>query len=237
MLATQPFDAKPGVVADYQGAPIDIFYSGREAVKYMAAPLTVDGTLTNNPLNSPFQYWIFAGTLMGRVTSTKKYANSIIGPTNSAYTSGGTTLVASANTVAEVVRRFGSSGTFTLLGPATAGGVIASPNQVVTYSAASGTSITITSTGINYVSGSLIMPNDGSQNVITVSCGIYGFKVTDATNINRLDVGNAQLLLQGGTLNDQALQQWPADASIIAYLKAAITKYCSGTTFLSDTTG
>jgi hypothetical protein len=97
------------------------------------------------------------GCLMGKIANTGPlslavvgaYGTSVLGPTTGALTSVATSLSASAAVVAELVRRQGASGTFKLTGPATANGV--ARTVTVTYSAASGTTVTITATGVNEV--------------------------------------------------------------------------------------
>ena len=52
-----------------------------------------------------------AGTLLGMITATKKYAPSIIGLTTDIYTSGDLTIQVSPDTAKELNRRVGQSGT------------------------------------------------------------------------------------------------------------------------------
>ncbi len=108
---------KPGVVGNYVSQPREVFYSGREFAQFWAPPLTVDGTLSDNPQNYPYDWLLFAGTLMGRVTATGKYATSVLGQTTVAYTASATSLTTDLNTAREITRRIGASGTFKVTGP------------------------------------------------------------------------------------------------------------------------
>jgi|ERR1700722_12456670 len=230
-------NGKPGVLLNLTAQPREVFYSGRERAQFVAAPITVDGNLTCCPFNAPYTFQILGGTLMGRVTATKKYANSVLGLTSSATTSGATTVQTDVNTAAEVLRRIGASGTFKLTGPPTSGGTVAT--QVVTYSAVNTSTgaITCTATSAAAVSASLVQPTDGSESILTMVADLYGIKVTDQTNVNRVDVFDPRLLLGGGTINSQMIVNYPADTSLQAYVKAAVKAFASNVTFSDDITG
>jgi hypothetical protein len=230
-------NGKPGVLPSYTATPREVFLANRQFAQFVASPVTIDGTLSGNAPNAPYSWLLFAGTLMGRVTATGKYANSIIGLSGAAYAhSGGsnTTITTDVNTAAEIVRRIGTAGTFKLTGPPTAGGVVAT--QVVTYSAVNTSTgaITITALGADAVVGSAIQPADGSETIVTVLCDAYGKKVADQLNTLRVDVFDAQLLAAGGTLNTAAIVNYPADASLKAWVKTSIKQTCPGVNFSDD---
>jgi hypothetical protein len=230
-------NGKPGVLLNLTAQPREVFYSGREFAQWVAEPITVDGTLTSCPFNAPYIFQILAGTLMGRVTATKKYANSVLGLTSSATASGATTVQTDVNTAAEIVRRIGSTGTFKLTGPPAAAGAVAT--QVVTYTAVNtGTgAITCSATSAAAVSASLIQPTDGSDAILTMVADLYGIKVTDQTNVNRVDVYDPRLLLGGGTINSQMIVNYPSDPSLQAYVKTAVRSFAGKVTFSDDITG
>ncbi|HUB26091.1 MAG TPA: hypothetical protein VL992_11730 [Tepidisphaeraceae bacterium] len=230
-------NGKPGVLLNLTATPREVFYSGREHAQFIAAPVTVDGNLTSCPFNAPYVFEILAGTLMGRVTATNKFSNSVIGLTGAATASGATTVQTDVNTAAEIVRRIGASGTFILTGPPTAGGTVAS--QTVTYSAVNTTTgaITCTATSAAAVTASLIQPTDGSQTILTMVADLYGIKVTDQTNVNRVDVFDPKLLLAGGTINSQMIVNYPADPSLETYVKAALKAFSGNLTFSDDILG
>jgi hypothetical protein len=228
-------NGKPGVLLNLTAVPREIFYSGRERAQYIAAPVTVDGNLTSCPSNAPYIFQILAGMLLGRVTATQKFSNSVLGLTSSATASGATTIQTDVNTAAEIVRRIGATGTFKLTGPPAAAGTVAV--QVITYSAVNLTTgaITCTATGAAAVTASLIQPTDGSETILTMVGDLWGIKVTDQTNVTRLDVFDPQLLLAGGTINVQMIVSYPTDPSLQAYVKAALRSFCgNGLTFSDD---
>jgi hypothetical protein len=230
-------NGKPGVLLNLTATPREVFYSGRDRAQFVAAPVTVDGTLTSCAFNAPYVFQILAGVLMGRVTATKKYANSVLGQTTGATAASATTVQTDVNTAAEIVRRIGATGTFKLTGPPTAAGTVAT--QVVTYTAVNTSTgaITCSATSAAAVSASLIQPTDGSETILTMVADQYGIKVTDQTNVNRVDVFDPRLLLGGGTINSQMIVNYPSDTSLQAYVKAAVKAFCTGVTFSDDITG
>jgi hypothetical protein len=230
-------NGKPGVFSTYTATPREVFLANRQFAQFVAGPVTVDGTLSGNPLNAPFTWLLFAGTAMGRVTATGKYANSIIGSTTAAYAhSGGsnTTLTTDVNTAAEIVRRIGNSGTFKLTAPPAASGTVAT--QTVTFSAVNPSTgaITITALGADAISGAFIQPTDGSESIVTLLCDAWGTKVVDQLNTTRVDVFEAQLLAGGGTINVASIVNYPTDSSMKAWMKAAIKTACPGVNFSDD---
>jgi hypothetical protein len=227
-------NGKPGVLLNLTAQPREVFYSGRERAQFVAVPVTVDGNLTSCPFNAPYVFQILAGMLMGRVTATYKFTNSVIGLTGSATASGATTIQTDVNTAAEIVRRIGTTGTFILTGPPVASGTVAS--QTVTYTAVNTSTgaITCSATSAAAVTASLIQPTDGSQTILTMVTDLYGIKVTDQTNVNRLDVFDPRLLLGGGTINSQLIINYPVDPSLQTYVKAALKAFSSNVTFTDD---
>jgi len=228
---------KPGVAGFYTSQPREVFYSGREFAQFYAPPVTVDGTNSSNPGNAPYTWLLFAGTLMGRITATAKYANSILGLTSAAASSGATSITTDVNTAAEIVRRIGASGTFKLTGPPAASGTVAT--EVVTYSAVNTSTGVITTTAISAaaVAGSLIQPTDGSETILTLLCETDGLQIIDQLFTNRVDVFCSRLLASGGTINTGMIVNYPTDPSLKIFVKNALRTFCSGVTFLDDITG
>ena len=228
---------KPGVVGNFTSQPREVFYSGRQFAQFWAPPVTVDGTNSSNPLNAPYTWLLWAGTPMGRIAATGKYANSIIGLTGAAAASGATSITTDVNTAAEIVRRIGASGTFKVTGPPTAGGTVAT--EVVTYSAVNTSTGVITCSALSaaVVVASLIQPTDGSETIITLLCETDGLQIVDQTHTNRVDVFCGTLLAGGGTINTGMIVNYPSDASLKIYLKSALKATCPGVTFLDDITG
>jgi hypothetical protein len=228
---------KPGVVGNYVSQPREVFYSGREFAQFWAPPVTIDGTNSGNPANAPYTWLLWAGMPMGRITATAKYANSILGLTSAAVASGATSVTTDVNTAAEIVRRFGASGTFKLTGPPAAAGTVAV--QVVTYSAVNTTTGAITCTALSAaaVANSLIQPTDGSENILTLLCETNGLQIVDQTHTNRVDVFCSRLLAGGGTINTGMILNYPTDPSLKTFVKASLKSTCPGVTFLDDITG
>jgi hypothetical protein len=230
-------NGKPGVLTSYTATPREVFLANRQFAQFLAAPLTIDGTLSSNATNAPYTWLLFAGTLLGRVTATGKYANSIIGLTTVAYAhsgGGSTTITTDVNTAAELARRVGPTGTFKLTGPPTAAGTVAT--QTITYSAINtGTGvITVTAGSADAVVGSFIQPTDGSETIVTMICDAWGKKVSDQLNSTRVDVYDAQLLAAGGTINVASIVNYPADTSLQAWVKTAIKAKCPAVNFSDD---
>jgi hypothetical protein len=125
---------------------------------FLPGSITLDGSKTRDAGNPDYNattdpnamFRLRAGLLLGKVTSSGKYANSFLGYTNGALTGTGTTLtLASAQHGTEMARRIGATGTFKLVGPPTASGTVRA--LTVTYSAISSVSVTITAAGVNEV--------------------------------------------------------------------------------------
>lgn len=148
----------------------------------------IDGTKSRDPDNTGTINVLRAGLLMGKVTTTGKYANSVIGVTTAALGGNQTTLKATAQAVTELVRRVGSSGTFTLSGAEATGQVARS--RTVTYSAASGTSITITAlgaiAGVNQVNSIVTVDSTGSGTFIITVEGVSTAAITYSATIATL---------------------------------------------------
>ena len=125
------------------------------------------------------------GVILGKITSSGKYAATILGVSTAALTTGGTTITVSAAQASAIASRVGSSGTgtLTIAGPPASGGTVATNS--LTFSAVNVTTgaITITATGTAYAIGSIIVAADGSQAPIALldgpsygitTLGVYG---------------------------------------------------------------
>lgn len=169
------------------------------------------------------------GLLMGKITATGLYGATILGVTQGAYTSGGTTLTVLPAQAAELVRRFGSSGTATVnvVGPPTANGTVAT--TAMTWSAVNTTTgvITITSLGVNKVAGSFIVAGDGSGVPNTIIPDGYGVQVTDFSSGANLSVPFPQLPIGGTILSTQVIN-WPTDTSLQAWIAQSLSTLSGG---------
>lgn len=182
---------------------------------------TIAGGCSRDPGNTSYVDRLRAGLLMGKISSVVNslgtvghWAPSILGLTTNAEAIGATTIEASAAVVTELVRRCGASGTFTLVGPPSANGVVAS--ETVTYSAASGTAITATAIANAYVAGSFICPTDGSQTPMSFLPDGWELKVTDLDGASQ-DQPWGQIPI-GGVIDSSQLINWPSDTSLRTWI-------------------
>lgn len=187
---------------------------------FLSLGKTIKGSSSRDPLNTDDINVLRPGLLMGKVTADSKYAPSIIGVTTNAEAAGSTSIEAAAAVVTELVRRVGASGDFKLTGPPTANGVVAT--ETVTYSAASGTTITVTAIGQAFVAGSFIQPTDGSEFAVTLIPDGYGINVFDES-ASAIDVQFPEFPIAGAVDSSQIIN-WPSDTS----LRAKIFSWLNG---------
>jgi hypothetical protein len=233
----------PGIQSTRTSTPRDIFIGGGGVQYASGKPIIINGTLSRDPDNTGNIDILRAGLMVSKIAATGLYATTCIGKTTAEYTAG-TSLTVGAAVVTELVRRVGSSGTFYIMGSH-----VASTNEddvigaeLITYSAASGTTITITAAQRNYPSGSLIIPIDMVQ-VVNYAAGIvqlnntfilsekYGIRVTDdsGTAINQFFKP-----LIGGQINTSYIINYPSVALDALWLKGELRDGKLGLTF-SDT--
>jgi hypothetical protein len=192
----------------------------------------IAGACTRDPGNTPDVTRLRAGLLMGKIASVVNslgtvgyYAPSILGVTTNAEAVGSTAIEASAAVVTELVRRCGASGTFKLTGPAVAGGVVVT--ETVTYSAASGTAITVTAIANNYVAGSFLQPTDGSEDALTFLPNGYPVMATDFDGTN-LDQEFGEVPINAIVDSAQLLPAWPSDTSLQAWIVSRLDRAGGG---------
>jgi len=230
-----PVIGLPGVGAALQALPREIFAGNVQLAQFVPGVHVIDGSKSRNPLNTGQVDVLWAGMLMGQITATRKFAPSVLGVTTQAYAAAATTLNVSPAVAAEVSRRIGSSGTnqLKLIGPPTAGGVVAT--QLVSHSAVNaGTgAITITGLAAAAVLGSLLCPADGSETIKTLLANRWGVKVTDYTGINNVDVLEEHLLL-AAHVRTSNIVNYPLDTSLAAYVKSSLRAFAPAMTFDDD---
>lgn len=178
--------------------------------------LQIDGATSADAGNTGDVRYLRAGKLMGKITSGGQYAPSIMGVTTGAVDGADTSISAAAATVTELVRRVGASGTFKLVGPAAAAGTVVV--TTVTYSAASGTTITVTAPAVDAISGSFICPTDGSEFPVTILAGLDGYpvRVVDADAASE-DQEFPQVAI-GGEVDSSQIIDWPSDTSLQSWI-------------------
>ncbi|KKN74308.1 hypothetical protein LCGC14_0392470 [marine sediment metagenome] len=204
---------KTGQERDFQDRTIRITPENRA---YIIAGKVVDGTLSRDPLNGSDTDVLRPGTLMGKVTATKKYATSILGPILNAEIATSVALEVSVATALEIVRRIGTSGTFDLVGPPAASGVPAT--ESVTFTAIdTGTGIiTVDATTLAFIAGSFIVPDDGSGVPVALVDDNIFLKVTDRDRV-ATDV-EFTLPLIAGQIDSTQILGWPSDSGLQQYL-------------------
>ena len=152
----------------------------------------IDGTKSRDPSNSTDVGVLQPGLVMGKITAGN-YAPSIYGVLNGALTSVGTTVTALAAVITELIRRKGATGTFKITGPPTTAGIVRT--LTATYSAASGTTATITALGVNEVQTvNMNIASTGGNVVLKIpkSDGTFilttpaAWSATDATYISNI---------------------------------------------------
>jgi hypothetical protein len=224
-----PITGLPGVGTARTATPREILAGNTQFAQYLPGLRIIDGSKSRDPLNGTDLDVLRAGLLIGKITSSGKYAPSILGVLSNAAAGSATSLTVSAATATEIVRRIGTTGTFKLTGPPTAAGTVAT--QTVTYSAVNTTTgvITCTATGAAVIAGSFIQPTDGSETILTLLANRWGLKVTDITGAST-DVLEDQLLLAGHVKTANILN-YPTDTSLIAWVKAALRTNCPAMTF------
>jgi hypothetical protein len=163
-----PLVGIPGISSARTASYRNVFRS-LDRVRYYPGGGTVDGTKSRDFANSDNLKLLRPGTLMGRQTSSKEWAPSIVGKVSEAYASG-TSLTLTAASAVELNRRVGASGTFKLTGPPTANGTV---RQVtVTYSAVNTSTGVVTVTAIQVADVWTLTAADGTDG------GSYRLKVT-----------------------------------------------------------
>jgi len=210
----------PGIRAERAAAPRKILASGDGAI-FFAGGRVIDGSKSRDPLNTGDVDVLRAGMLMGKITASGKYAPSVIGALSQAYDKDGssnTTMVVSAATATEIVRRIGTSGTFKVTGPPTSGGTVAT--EAITYSSVNTSTgaITVSVASNDFIAGSFVQPADGSETPLGLIGDGYGIKVTDADG-SSIDVPLPNLLI-GGVADASQIINYPSDSSLKARVKS-----------------
>jgi hypothetical protein len=177
----------------------------------------IDGTASRDPSNTDTILVLGPGLLMGKITSSGKYAPSIIGVTLNAEVAGSTAIEVSSAVATEIVRRIGSTGSFKLTGPPVANGVTVT--ETVTYSSINtGTGvITCTALANAFVAGSFVQPTDGSEVPVTFIPDGFGVPLAE---LDGTVVANVQFpeMPIAGLVDSSELTNWPSDTSLQNWL-------------------
>ena len=196
----------------------------------LPAGRVLDASNSRDPLNTGDIVTLRAGVLLGRITASKLWAPSILGTLSVAFASG-TSMTVSVATAIELVRRIGTSGTFTLVGPPSAAGVV--DTKTVTFSAVdTGTGvITVVDPTVAFIIGSLIGDTDGSQTIRGLLNDEYGVRVTDTDGV---DIDSGFALAIGGQIRTANVVEYPSDTSLITFVQDALRDVGVGYAFDDD---
>lgn len=190
----------------------------------------IDGSKSRDTENTGDLDVLTAGLLMGKITSSGKYAPTILGVLQGAYTSGGTSITVTAAQATEIVRRIGVSGNLIIVGPPTAGGTVATITKAFSAVNTGTGAITIANIGADMVAGSFVCTDDGTANPVTVVTEEYGTKVTDMDGAN-IDVPFPTFMI-GGMIDASQIRHYPSDTSLKAWIKSKLR--ANGYGFLFD---
>ena len=184
--------------------------------EYFPGGVIIDGGNARDPLNSLYPYELRAGVLLGKITASGKYGASVLGTTAAALAAGATTLSVAPAVAQEMVRRLGTTGSFKLTGPATAGGTVAT--QLVAYTAVNTATgaVTITAASAACVGGGFVQPADGSETPLTFVPNGYPLRVVNYDQLN-IDVPEARCPI-GGVVRSKNIVNWPSDPALMAWL-------------------
>lgn len=190
---------------------------------YLSQGRIIDGAQSRDVGNTGDLDVLRAGLLMGKITSSGKYAPAVVGAITGAYTSGGTELTVSAAAAVELDRLVGQAGTGELIaiGPPSAAGTVAA--TAFDHSAINTTTgvITVTSLGVNKIAGTLIAVNDGRSTPISLIPDGYGIKVTDGSGTS-LDEQWPDFPAGGIVLTANLLPVWPSDTSLRSWIETSL---------------
>lgn len=235
-----PILGAPGAITPRRATPLQIF-EGRGI--YLSAPggVYIDGSLSRDWGNTGDLGNLRCGLLMGKITTGKKYAPTILGVTTGTssangtpYTSGGTSICVAPAAAVEIVRRIGSTGNLTYVGPPTANGTNAVLSTIA-YSAVNQTSgvITTSTLGADLVVGGLVTSTDGSGLPKTFIGDGWPTRVLDADGASVSSVQWSTCSI-AGTLLAANLINWPTDTSIQAWIISNLNGPAGGQFIFTD---
>lgn len=205
----RPQVGMPKVVAERLAkhlAPTDL-------LTYLIGGKIIDGAKTRDPNNTDARD-IRAGTLMGIVTATGKYANTVIGSLSADAAAAATTVNIGLAEAAELVRRVGATGTLRFVGPPTAGGTVATFTE--TYSAVNvGTGdVTVSALDAALEASSFVTANDGTHLPVTFIPDGWGEYIPE----DSVDIPFSYLPIRGN-VDTSKLLPFPADLAIRQWIR------------------
>ena len=215
---------QPGV-GSAKTARYKVIFKGGILPDVLPGGRSIDATKSRDPSNSDDVAVLLSGLLLGKITSSGLYAPSILGVTTGAIAAGATSISVAAAVITELVRRIGSSGTFKLTGPPVASGAVVT--ETITYSAASGTTITCTATTNAFIAGAFVQPTDGSESPLTFVPDGYGIPVLDfdGSSLDSVQLGEVPI---GGMIYSDRLVNWPSDTSLRQWIVNRLNDVAGG---------
>lgn len=188
----------------------------------------IDGALTRDVTNTLRPTLLNPGLLMGQVTATKRWANSILGISANAYTSGGTSITVSVAQATEIVRRVGATGNLLYVGPPAASGTVAVLGPIAYSAIVPATGVITTATlGANLIAGGYVISTDGS--------GVPKSFIFDGTGLDLAsDIAAVPAVCEwpkipvAGQVNASKLLYWPTDTSLRAWVMAQLSTIPGG---------
>lgn len=197
----------------------------------------IDVAKTRDVTNVTQPLLLSPGLLMGLVTSSKMWANSILGVTTAAYTSGGTSVTVSAAQAAEIVRRVGSTGSLIYVAPPTAAGTVA-VSAAKAYSAINTTTgvITTADVGADMIAGGLVIATDGSGLPKSFIFDGYGHTIGISTANLPTYAEWPDIPVSGKVYFDRLIPA-PTDTSLRAWIMAQLSTYSGGKFIFDDAYG
>jgi len=232
-----PITGLPGIGSSITATPREVLAGNIQQAQYLPGMHILDGNNCADPGNSnpdgTFNPDVLrAGNILGKLSSSGKYANSIIGLTPTPLATSSTSFTLSISAAQEILRRFGAAGALTLTGQnSTNSASLANvtsqtlPFANVTIGTASATVTLATNAApVPALAGALVQPADGSQTPIAILADKWAIKVTDL-NGNRVNVPADSILLSGHVKTANVVN-YPTNAALVAWLKSQLNANC-----------
>lgn len=210
-----PIFGTPGVRSIVQVEPRNVFLGNWEW--YLPGGKLISGTASRDSGNTGYLNVLRAGLLMGIISASGKYAPSILGISQNAYTSGGTEITVTAAQAVEIARRVGTSGNLRYVGPPSAAGTVAVISSIAFSAINTSTGVITTSTlGANLIAGGFVCATDGTHLPVTLTPPGTGKNVFDWTGAVQ-DIPFERMPI-GGTIQSDQIIFWPSDTSLRTWI-------------------
>lgn len=228
----------PGVKALFIAQP-KIIFRQCDWTSSFGGGRVIDGTNARDWSNTPYTYNLQPGLLMGKITSTPQngtssigqYGATILGVSQNAYTSGGTSITVTAPQAVEIVRRIGTSGNLNYVGPPTTSGTNAVLGPIAFSAVNTTTGVITTSTlGANLIAGGFVTATDGSgvpNTFISDDEDGQGRCVVDESLQVSISVPFPLLPIAGVVISSNIIG-WPTNAVLQNWIATSISTQTGG---------